>query len=68
MNGETFRAADWGAASARLGARVSAELSMIHPADVIGDVGVASGGLLIAVAAEAFSKAARASVRQRSNV
>jgi 3-oxoacyl-[acyl-carrier-protein] synthase-1 len=56
MNGEPFRAADWGAAASRLGPRISPELTLVHPADLIGDVGCASGALLTAMAVDALSR------------
>ena len=46
---------DWGAAVSRLGARLDPELEISHPADAVGDVGCASGALLVAMAADVFA-------------
>lgn len=56
MNGEPYRAMDWGAAVSRLGPRLDPELEMSHPADAMGDVGCASGALLVAIASDAFAE------------
>ncbi|MFO0552216.1 MAG: hypothetical protein U0271_27765 [Polyangiaceae bacterium] len=55
MNGEPYRAADWGVARARLGARVASDLTLIHPADLLGDLGSAMGGVLTAFAADSLA-------------
>ena len=56
MNGEPYRAMDWGAAVTRLGGRLSEELEHGHPADSLGDVGCAAGALLSAIAADALAE------------
>jgi uncharacterized protein (TIGR02270 family) len=49
LNGESYRAREWGLASTRLAFPDGADL--IHPADCLGDVGAATGTLLLAMAA-----------------
>lgn len=56
LNGESYRAFEWGIARARLAERFVAPVRLVHPVDCVGDVGAASGGLLIACAAQAFAR------------
>jgi 3-oxoacyl-[acyl-carrier-protein] synthase-1 len=49
LNGESYRAREWGMASTRIG--VSSPVALMHPADCIGDVGAAAGALLLGLAA-----------------
>ncbi|MFO0614658.1 MAG: hypothetical protein U0414_18880 [Polyangiaceae bacterium] len=56
LNGEPWRAMEWGAAVSRLGPRVDDELELQHPADALGDVGCATGALLVAAAADALAE------------
>lgn len=51
MNGESFRAKEWGYALARLPSLGEAGPRIMHPADCIGDVGAAMGCLLTGMAA-----------------
>ncbi len=54
-NGESHRAFEWGLARTRLSPRLDgAELR--HPADCIGDVGAASGALLVGLAAHELAR------------
>lgn len=66
MNGESWRADEWGYAYLRTAAHHAEPLAMSHPADCWGDVGAASGPMLIALAAQRFgqrrARAARALV------
>lgn len=55
MNGESQRAAEWGALLTRVPA-IAAVQALEHPAQSIGDIGAASGALLLALAREAFAK------------
>ena len=56
LNGESYRAFEWGVAQARLGARLEGLRRVVMPARSVGDVGAATGALLIATAAEAFAR------------
>ena len=56
LNGESYRAFEWGLVQTRLAEGLAAETSVQHPADCIGDTGAASGGVLIACATEAFRR------------
>ena len=56
LNGESYRAFEWGIAQARLGARLEGVGRAVMPARSVGDVGAATGPLLITVAVEAFSR------------
>jgi 3-oxoacyl-[acyl-carrier-protein] synthase I len=55
MNGESYRAAEWGIVLTRLGDKLD-PVVLTHPADCLGDVGAASGGILIAYALHAFHR------------
>ncbi|RJS21811.1 hypothetical protein DRW03_15845 [Corallococcus sp. H22C18031201] len=55
LNGEEWRAREFGSALARLGSTV-AEARVVMPALFLGDTGAASGGVSICVAARAFAR------------
>ncbi|MGM8225542.1 hypothetical protein ACSV5M_03095 [Cellvibrio sp. ARAG 10.3] len=52
MNGESYWARELGVACIRNANAMSKELIVIHPADCYGDVGAATGSLLVALAAD----------------
>lgn len=52
LNGERYRAAEWGSVYVRMSEHFAEKLTLIHPADCLGDVGAASGGLLLSCAVE----------------
>lgn len=56
LNGESYRAFEWGVAQARLGARLAGLQRTVMPARSVGDVGAATGALLVATAVEAFER------------
>ncbi|MCC6559329.1 MAG: hypothetical protein IT372_40925 [Polyangiaceae bacterium] len=56
LNGEMYRAAEWGRARVRAAAQLQGPARLWHPADCLGDVGAATGGVLLAVAARALEK------------
>ena len=47
MNGESYRAFEWGLAQVRLAGALAGMQVLDHPADCLGDVGAASGGVLM---------------------
>jgi 3-oxoacyl-[acyl-carrier-protein] synthase-1 len=54
LNGERLRFEEWGYALSRLGKMLPAPLAVEHPAVVLGDVGAATGAVLLATAAHAL--------------
>ncbi len=52
MNGENYWSRELGVACIRNSDAMSKELTIIHPADCYGDVGAATGSLLVALAAD----------------
>lgn len=54
LNGESYYVFEWGSIITRLAAPFSNLKKLIHPADCVGDVGAATGGLLLACATKAF--------------
>jgi 3-oxoacyl-[acyl-carrier-protein] synthase-1 len=56
LNGESHRAVEWGTALVLLGARLARQRVLWHPAQSVGDVGAASGGLGIALACRTFAR------------
>jgi 3-oxoacyl-[acyl-carrier-protein] synthase I len=56
LNGESYYAFEWGVTLTRLNAALATTQPLIHPADAVGDIGAATGGLLLACATEAFKK------------
>jgi 3-oxoacyl-[acyl-carrier-protein] synthase-1 len=56
MNGERYRGAEWGYALVRTLKGVKGTLKLWHPADCIGDTGIASAGISIILGATAINK------------
>jgi 3-oxoacyl-[acyl-carrier-protein] synthase-1 len=56
LNGESYRAIEWGVAQVRLGERLAPERKLLHPAASWGDIGAATGGGLLALACAAFRR------------
>jgi 3-oxoacyl-[acyl-carrier-protein] synthase-1 len=54
LNGESYRASEWGLVRTRLAKALPPPRKLLHPADRIGDAGTALVGVLIACAAQAF--------------
>jgi 3-oxoacyl-[acyl-carrier-protein] synthase I len=55
LNGESYRAFEWGVVLARLGERLGVK-RLVHPAASLGDVGAATGAILAASALSAFAR------------
>jgi 3-oxoacyl-[acyl-carrier-protein] synthase I len=56
MNGESYRASEWGIVRTRLGERIEPIVDLVHPADCLGDTGAGSTGMLIVFALHAFAR------------
>lgn len=56
MNGESYRSFEWGLAMARIPDRLGSVGKLSHPAESLGDVGAATGGVLIGLAATGFTR------------
>jgi 3-oxoacyl-[acyl-carrier-protein] synthase I len=56
MNGESYRAYEWGLATALLPEQLGHIARLSHPAESIGDVGAVSGAVSIALAASGFAR------------
>jgi 3-oxoacyl-[acyl-carrier-protein] synthase I len=56
LNGERYRFEEWARARVRLGSILGGLRHLWHPADCIGDVGAATGGVLLGIGAIAFAK------------
>jgi 3-oxoacyl-[acyl-carrier-protein] synthase-1 len=56
LNGEAYRAVEWGTVSVRLARELGASARLTHPADCLGEVGAAIGGVLIAQALGGFAR------------
>jgi 3-oxoacyl-[acyl-carrier-protein] synthase-1 len=56
MNGESFRATEWMYAYVRSGKRHRDPLEIWHPADSYGDIGAASGAVMVTLAIAAWSR------------
>jgi 3-oxoacyl-[acyl-carrier-protein] synthase-1 len=56
LNGESYRGFEWGVVQTRLHNYLSAIEVVSHPADCLGDIGAATGGMLIANAVQAFKR------------
>jgi len=56
LNGESYRAFEWGLARVRLHEQLEGMAVLHHPADSAGDVGAASGGILMSHVAYAFGR------------
>ena len=54
LNGESYYAFEWGIQVTRLNTVFDKLTSLEHPAEYVGDIGAATGGLLIASAANAL--------------
>lgn len=54
LNGESYYAFEWGIQLSRLNKAFENMSNLVHPAENCGDIGAATGGLLIACAAKAF--------------
>lgn len=57
MNGEHYWAKELGTACIRCSEYLSSDLTIMHPADCLGDLGAATGPLLVALAAWTISRA-----------
>jgi 3-oxoacyl-[acyl-carrier-protein] synthase I len=55
LNGESYRAFEWGVVAARLGDRGALE-RLVHPAVCLGDIGAATFGVLTTAVAAAFRR------------
>ncbi|AKJ01562.1 beta-ketoacyl synthase domain protein [Archangium gephyra] len=56
LNGESYRAREWGLVQARLAKSLKATRKLQHPADRMGDAGTAMTAILMASACHAFSR------------
>lgn len=56
LNGEAWRAAEWMSAYLRSAPYHSEPLDLVHPADTFGDVGAATGALLMALALDDLAR------------
>ena len=56
LNGESYRSTEWSYAMAKVFRDGQPVPPLIHPADCLGDVGAASGGVLVGLAAAAMKK------------
>ncbi|MCC6557369.1 MAG: hypothetical protein IT372_30835 [Polyangiaceae bacterium] len=56
MNGESYRAFEWGIALARLGEQLGTIRKVVYPTMSLGDVGAATGAVLVAAAAAGFRR------------
>lgn len=56
LNGESYYAFEWGVILARLHESLEKMQHLVHPADCVGDVGAATGALLLACAIADFKK------------
>lgn len=56
LNGEAYRAVEWGTVSVRLARELGASARLTHPADGLGEIGAAIGGVLIAQALGGFAR------------
>lgn len=54
LNGESYRAYEWGVVNSRLGAIFKPQLAHIHPADVMGDVGSVTSAIQLGCIDHAF--------------
>jgi len=58
LNGEAWRAQEWGTARSRLGAQLSDGVRWVFPCDSLGETGAASGAVAVCVAVNAFRRGA----------
>lgn len=56
LNGESYYAFEWGIVLTRLHETLQTMKTLIHPADCVGDVGAATGALLLACAASTLQQ------------
>jgi len=56
LNGENYRSFEWGVVMTRISKFFSENLVVHHPSDCVGDVGAATGGMLIASAIQAYQR------------
>ena len=56
LNGERYRFFEWGLAKMRANDVLAADVQVCHPADCVGDVGAATGALLMACAVHDFAR------------
>lgn len=56
LNGESYRSFEWGLMLTRLSPELDSVARLDHPADCVGDVGAAMGGILLAHCARAFER------------
>jgi 3-oxoacyl-[acyl-carrier-protein] synthase I len=56
LNGESYRAFEWGTVLTRLAHLLGGVDKLIHPAECVGDIGAASGALLVTCALEAWRR------------
>ncbi len=54
LNGEAYRAREWGVTQVRLAREAPPVETLLHPAQAIGDAGTAMAGVLIACACQSF--------------
>jgi 3-oxoacyl-[acyl-carrier-protein] synthase-1 len=56
FNGESYRGYEWGVVQARVGERVGGLSRLSYPARSTGDLGAATSGVMLALAAEGFAR------------
>ncbi|MBI3560406.1 MAG: hypothetical protein HY080_01625 [Gammaproteobacteria bacterium] len=56
LNGESYYGFEWGVVWTRLNESLQTMKTLVHPADCVGDVGAATGALLLACATSTFKK------------
>jgi 3-oxoacyl-[acyl-carrier-protein] synthase-1 len=56
LNGEAYRAIEWGVVRTRVARELGAIARLTHPADCLGDVGAATGGVLVGQALAGFAR------------
>jgi 3-oxoacyl-[acyl-carrier-protein] synthase-1 len=56
LNGESYRSFEWGIVRTRMAEAFASLERLVHPADCVGDVGSATGALLVACVAQAFAR------------
>ena len=56
LNGESYRAFEWGMAQVKLSNEFSKLKTVWHPADCFGDVGASSGAVMMGIVIKAFEK------------
>ena len=56
FNGENFNAKEWGVAVIRNQQNLDSDFNIVHPADCYGDIGAATGPVLMALASIGMQK------------